>query len=203
MKKLTALLPIVLGLLAATSYAGQPMISSGKETKEYKQVPEETCFNDREFQIDLFGQYTVGEGPTHAGPMRDHGWGGGIGLNYFFLRNVGIGVDAAWLDMKENAAFARHGSNDGNTALHAFSGSLILRLPIDHLCLAPYVYAGGGFQVDGAQWASAHAGAGLEYRIKPHKLGFFVDGRWTYFGDREGYGDLNNFTARAGFRIVF
>jgi len=203
MKKLTTLLPIALGLLAATSYAGQPMVSTGKETKEYKQVPEETCFNDREFQIDLFGQYTVGEGPSHAGPMRDHGWGGGVGLNYFFLRNVGIGVDAAWLAMKENAAFAQHDRTETTTALHAFSGSLIFRLPIDHLCLAPYVYAGGGFQVDGRQWASAHAGLGVEYRVKPHKLGLFVDGRWTYYGDRDDLGDLNNFTARAGVRIVF
>lgn len=203
MKKLTTLLPIALGLLAATSYAGQPMVSTGKETKEYKQVPEETCFNDREFQIDFFGQYTVGEGPTHAGPMRDHGWGGGVGLNYFFLRNVGIGVDAAWLDMKENAAFAQHDVTETSTALHAFSGSLIFRLPIDHLCLAPYVYAGGGFQVDGRQWASAHAGLGVEYRIKPHKVGLFLDSRWTYYGDRDDLGDLNNFTARAGVRIVF
>lgn len=203
MRKLPILLPALLGLLALTSYAGQPMVSTGKDTKEYKTTPEETCFADHEFQIDLFGQYTVGEGPTHAGPMRDHGWGGGIGLNYFFLRYVGIGVDAAWLDMKENAAFARHDSPDTNTALHEFSGSLILRLPIDHLCLAPYAYAGGGFQVDGRQWASAHAGVGLEYRLKPHKLSVFVDGRWTYFGDRESYGDLNNFSARAGVRVIF
>ena len=202
MKKLTTLLPMVIGLLAATSYAGQPMVSSGKESKEYKSVPEETCFNDHEFQLDLFGQYTVGEGPTHAGPMRDHGWGGGIGLNYFFLRNVGIGVDAAWLDMKENEHFAGHDGSH-NTALHAFSGSVIFRLPIDRLCLAPYVYAGGGFQVDGEQWAEAHGGVGLEYRFIPHKAAFFVDGRWTYFGDRDGLGDLNNFSARAGFRFIF
>jgi hypothetical protein len=203
MKKLILLIPMAIGLIAATSYAGDRMVSSGKESKAIKQtVPEETCFQDREFQLDLFGQYSVGEGPHQAGVMRDHGWGGGLGLNYFFMRQVGIGVDAAWLDVKESTDFQRRGGN-GNTALHTFSGSLIVRFPIDHLCLAPYIYGGGGFEVDGKQWGSGHAGVGLEYRIKPNKVGLFVDGRWTYLGDRDERHDLNFFSARAGIRLIF
>jgi len=57
--------------------------------------------------------------------------------------------------------------------------------------------------VDGQQWASAHGGLGLEYRIVPNKIGLFVDGRWTYLGDRNDHGDLNFFSSRAGVRIVF
>jgi hypothetical protein len=204
MRKLHILLPAVVGLLALTSYAGQPMVSSGKETKEVKQtVPEETCFNDHELELGIFGQYSVGEGPTHAGPMRDHGWGGGVEVNYFFLRYVGIGVEGSWEDMKENAHFASHDTHSSSTALHEVGGSLILRYPIDHLCLAPYIFGGGSFQVDGRQWAAGHAGVGLEYRIVPHKVAIFADGRWNFFGSRDDLGQLNNFTARAGFRVIF
>ena len=29
-------------------------------------------------------------GPDHAGPIRDHGWGGGVAVNYFFARYFGL-----------------------------------------------------------------------------------------------------------------
>jgi len=173
--------------------------------KETKQVAVETpCFGDHEFQLDVFGQYSVGEGPNQVGLFRDHGWGGGIGLNYFFSRNFGIGVDAAWLDAKE-APFGGSTSSDGDdsTTIHNFSGSLIFRAPIDSMCLAPYVYVGGGAAVDGHQWATAHGGVGVEYRVVPQKVGVFLDGRWTYLGDRFGHDDLNYFSTRLGMRFVF
>ena len=203
MRKIHILLPAVLGLLAFTSYAGQPMVSSGKESKEYKSTPEETCFNDHELELGLFGEYTVGNGPHHAGPMNDHAWGGGIEANYFFMRYVGIGIEGSWQDMKENRSFNRSRGDSVSTTLHEVGGSVILRYPIDHLCLAPYVFAGASFQVDGRQWAAGHVGVGLEWRFIPHKVAFFADERWTYYGDRDGFGDLNNFTTRAGFRVIF
>ena len=89
------------------------------------------------------------------------------------------------------------------TTIHNFSGSLIWRFPMDSACLAPYIYAGGGFHVDGEQWASAHAGVGVEYRVVPQKVGIFTDARFTFFGDRFGNGDQNNIMARAGVRFVF
>lgn len=182
--------------LSVAAMAGEPVVSSGKT---YKQVETpELCFGDQELQIDLFGQYTVGNGPSHAGTVRDHGWGGGIGINYFFTRNIGIGVDAAWLYAKESPALG-----GDHSTIHNFSGSLIARFPIDENCIAPYIYVGGGAAVDGEQWASAHAGAGIEFRLQPQKFGVFIDGRWTYYGDRFGNGDLNNFNARAGVRWVF
>ena len=199
----TTPIPLILAMtIAATSgvNAGSPMSSIGKDFN--KSVVDESCFRAHEWQYDVFGQYSVGKS-GRAGVFREHGWGGGVGLNYFFTRNLGLGVDAAWLDVKEDPRFGRRDADGDSTALHSFSGSAIFRLPMDRLCLAPYVYAGGGFHVDGEQWASAHGGAGLEYRVKPNRFGVFVDGRWTYLGDREEREDLNFFSGRAGFRVVF
>ena len=197
MKKLTFSLAAALGVVG-TSFAGQPMVSH----KEYKgPVPQEQCFKDRELQIDTFGAYADGNGSDHAGPIKDHGWGGGIGINYFFTRAIGIGVDATWLYSREHPALQTDESE--NTTIHNFSGSLIFRMPIDSMCLAPYAYLGGGFHVDGEQWASAHAGLGVEFRVVPQRVGLFADGRWTYFGDRFGAGDQNNFQGRVGIRLVF
>jgi len=201
MKNLIYTTLISLGLLTAAAQAGPPALSSGKASKEYT---EETCFKAQEWQFDVFGQYSVGEA-FHAGLFHDHAFGGGVGINYFFTRNLGLGVDAAWLDVKEDPRFVRHHteSDSETTTMHNFSGSVIYRFPIDQHCLAPYIYAGGGFHVDGQQWASAHAGAGLEYRIKPEKFGVFIDARWTFLGDREGRDDLNFISTRAGFRFIF
>ncbi len=181
--------------LASSAIAGQQM--TNKESKA--PVPMD-CFRAQELQLDIFGQYSVGEGPTQAGTFRDHGFGGGIGLNYFFTRNFGLGVDAAWLSAKEAPYTSKKSES---TAIHNFSASLIYRFPIDNICMAPYVFAGGGFAVDGAQWATAHAGVGIEYRVIPQKLGIFTDARWTYLGDRYGHDDLNNVSARVGVRVVF
>jgi hypothetical protein len=202
MKKLTATV-FAVAALCLPALAGPQAVTMGKETKA-PVIPEASCFSDHEFQLDIFGQYSVGEGPTQVGLFRDHGWGGGIGLNYFFSRNIGIGVDAAWLDAKESP-FSGDGFNVDNdtTTIHQFSGSLIFRAPMDSACLAPYVYVGGGMAVDGEQWATAHAGVGVEYRIVPQKVGIFLDGRWTYLGDRFGQDDLNYFSTRLGVRFVF
>jgi len=200
MKRLILTLAASCGLLSS-GLAGSLTLSN----KEYKAPAPELCFGDHEWQFDLFGQYTVGEGPDHAATVRDHGWGGGVGVNYFFTRNLGVGIDGAWLYGKEPDRDSGQRSNGGShkTTTHNFSGSLIYRMPIDHLCLAPYVYVGGGYAVDGVDWATAHAGAGVEYRISPQKFGVFLDTRWTYYGDRFDRGDLNNFSTRLGFRVIF
>ena len=197
MKKLPFAFLALFAFGSAVATAGTP-ITYGKETKETI-TPPDTCFAEHEFQIDIFGQYSVGEGPNEVQLFRDHGWGGGIGFNYFFTRNWGVGVDAAWLYAKEGPAVD---VEEGHTVLHNFSGSLIFRIPIDELCLAPYIYAGGGAAVDGEQWATAHGGVGVEYRFAPGK-GIFVDSRWTYLGDRYGLDDLNYFSTRVGFRLTF
>jgi hypothetical protein len=121
-----------------------------------------------------------------------------VGVNYFFNYNLGIGVDASWVSADENASLG-----DDDTVIHHYSGSLIWRFPIQEKCIAPYVYVGGGVACDGETWAFGHAGLGIEYRLQPQKLGVFADARWTYYGDRFGNGDQNNFGGRVGLRWIF
>ena len=205
MKKLTIAFFASIAL-AATSFAGHEVVTSGKEYKGGP-IPPVTCFADQELQIDIFGAFQIGEGPDHAGPIKDHGWGGGIGINYFFSRYVGIGAEGYWIYADHNSAtpgnnFDGHDDNS-KTTFHNLGGSLIFRLPIDEMCLAPYAFIGGGAVLDSEQWAVAFGGVGVEYRVVPNKVGIFVDGRLNWFGDRFGRGDLNNYTARAGVRWVF
>jgi hypothetical protein len=205
MRKLIAILPIAFGLVALNhSQAGQPIVGEGKEVKETKQeIPVETCFDDHELQLDIFGQYAVGEGPHQAGVMRDHGWGGGVGVNYFFFRYIGVGIDGAWMDVKESPAFHHAGFHDSGVALNSFSGNLIFRYPIDSICVAPYIYAGGGYYGDGQNWGAGDVGVGVEWRLKPHRCALFFDERWTYLGDRNGERNLNFFSSRIGVRFIF
>jgi opacity protein-like surface antigen len=201
MKHLTTSLLASLALLATAS-AGDHVYSTGKSYKAPVATVEPTgCFSAHELQFDTFGQASFGSSDK-IGLFEDTAWGGGVGLNYFFHRNIGLGVDAAWLDAKESALGNSSGGGD-HTVLHNFSGSVIVRLPIDSICLAPYAYFGGGYHVDGENWASAHLGVGVEYRCVPNKVGLFVDGRWTYLGDRFDQSDLNFWTVRAGLRLVF
>ena len=79
MKKLTLTFLASLAV-AATSFAG-------KEMKEFKN-PVEPCFKDTELQLDVFGSYSDS---VHRSDHGD-GFGGGIGVNYFFMRNLGFGV---------------------------------------------------------------------------------------------------------------
>lgn len=180
----------------ATTFAGHEVI----DAKGKNPIPP-TCFNDHELQLDIYGTYTDGNSASHAGPIQDHAWGGGIGINYFFTRNIGIGAEYFVDDAQHNSD--RPGGRAPMTAFHHVGGDLIFRLPIDRLCLAPYAYLGGGAVIDGESWAAGWAGVGVEYRVVPNKIGLFVDERWTYFGDRFGDGDQNNFTTRAGVRWVF
>jgi hypothetical protein len=189
--------------IAATSLAGTATYSaSGKASKEYKQVEKPSCFSDQEWQVDVFGAYQVGNGPDHAGPIHDHGWGGGTAVNYFFARYFGLSAEGTWLEGHQNAA---EGVNSAahTTQFQSVTGSAIFRYPIDAWCLAPYVFTGGGATMDGSAWAVYHIGVGLEYRVIPNKLGIFADGRWNYYGDRYEHDVQNNFLFRAGARLVF
>ena len=187
--------------LAGTSLAGDPTYSTGKSYKQtVTPMAPTSCFSDRELQIDTFGQASFGSSDK-IGLFSQTAWGGGVGLNYFFHRNIGLGLDAAWLSAKESTLGGN--TNTDRTVLHNVSGSVIFRLPIDSACLAPYAYLGGGYHGDGENWASGHLGAGLEYRIVPNKVGIFADGRWTYLGDRHDQTDLNFWSVRAGLRLIF
>lgn len=202
MKKLIPCLIAACGL-AAGAHAGDQTVTAQKDTKTLTPPAECSCFKDHEFQLDFFGDYNVGNGPTHMGIQRDHGWGGGAAINYFFTKNIGIGAEYTLSYGKESPDTDAGRDRGHHTYTHGVAGNVIYRLPINTSCLAPYVYLGGGTLIADHEWAEAHGGLGLEYRIIPAKVGIFADTRWTYLGDRFDRGDVNFFSARVGVRLVF
>ncbi|HEV7867800.1 MAG TPA: outer membrane beta-barrel protein [Chthoniobacteraceae bacterium] len=185
--------------VASSAFAGETVTTSSKGS--YPPPAPELCFADHEWQVDLFAAYAF-TGSNQDRVIGDHAWGGGVGLNYFFHRNIGLGIEGTGFDTESDAV--------GYGALNIFA-----RFPIDEACLAPYVYAGvGGVfnaedldvedlpggdteENDDALWAG-HVGIGVEYRFTPN-VGIFVDGRFTVVDKHE-----NNFaTVRTGVRLAF
>jgi opacity protein-like surface antigen len=182
-------------LLGVSAFAGETVRTDYKHTE----TPAPPCFADREWQVDLFGAYAFSSS-SQDNLFGDHAWGGGLGVNYFFSRYVGLGLEGTLLD-------PRHGRDVmGQAGLNLF-----VRFPNDTTCLAPYIFLGGGavFNAeeldaddfdrnnDDALW-EGHAGVGLEYRFNP-RFGVFADGRFTVVEKND-----NNFTTiRTGFRLSF
>jgi hypothetical protein len=137
-----------------------------------------TKYMPNEFSLDLFGTYATRD---RFGNGED-GWGGGLGVNYFLTRYIGIGADSYIEEWK---------------VPYRVNGSLILRIPIDKIGLAPYGFVGGGREWKyAAQW-TAHAGGGLELRLNPH-FGLFADGRRVFPDKTQDYA-----LWRAGVRFGF
>lgn len=174
MKKLAT---VLFASIASVAFAGQPVVESSKKTV----IPEEPCFGETELQLDVFGAYTSVDG------AHEDGWGGGVGINYYFQRYIGIGADYTVTD------------GEGQE-LHQINGHLLFRYPIDtgSLCLAPYAKLGGGYQVNGSDDWVYGAGAGLEVRITP-RFGIFGEGGYYWSGSE----DADYAQAKAGVRFVF
>jgi len=207
---------IAFALLATTplAFAGHEVV----ESKDIKQtVVEEPLFKDHELQFGDYAVYNVGNGPTHAGVFRNHSWGYGSEINYFFTRYIGIGAEYMTTYGQESPDTDGGRLHNHQVERQHLGGNIFFRFPIESMHLAPYVFVGGGAEFGDRQWASAHAGLGFEYRIIQHflpsivasRVGFFMDARWTYLGDRyfpddnSSRGDLNYFSARSGFRFTF
>lgn len=144
-------------------------------------------FNSQELSLDVFASYVAAEygiEDIFETNIRDGDWGGGVGLNYFLTRHIGIGGDINIAD------------NRGKFVDHAL-GSLTLRLPIETLGFAPYVFGGGGRGFDPEWEWMGHAGVGLEFRPNP-VTGLFIDGRYIWADDTN-----DRLLLRAGLRLVF
>ena len=180
MKKLTY--SILVGAVAASSaLAGDHVVSGGKAVKDVVAPAPIPCFRDQEFQLDVFGTYTN----SLRNLQYQDGFGGGIGVNYFFCRNFGVGVDGSVYDGDVNGVW--------NT-----TGSIIARFPIENgICIAPYIYGGGGVRTDGQLNATAHAGGGLEWRVNPN-FGIFSDVRYTWAEHNQ-----DHLQTRVGVRFPF
>lgn len=137
-----------------------------------------TKYMPNEFSLDMFGTYATRDRYGHG----DDNWGGGLGVNYFFTRYIGIGADSYLEEWKTP---------------YRVNGSLIFRIPIDQVGLAPYAFGGGGRQWKYVPQWSAHAGGGLELRFNPN-FGLFADGRRVFPDRSKDYA-----LWRAGVRFAF
>jgi hypothetical protein len=139
-------------------------------------------FNEKEFSADVFALYAT---EASDGAYGD-GFGPGIGINYFFTRNFGLGLEG-------------YGWN-GDGFITAAALDLIYRYPIDEFRLAPYAIGtvGGNFGADDApDQVNGGGGLGLEYRFVEH-WSVFTDARYIATWQTNDY-----VLARAGVRFSF
>lgn len=162
----------------------------------------EPCFPDEEWQVDIFGAYAFSNS-NQDGVLGDHAWGGGLGLNYFFIPHVGLGIEGSVFDTRR-----------GSDALGQAAFNVFFRFPIQEACFAPYLYGGiggifnaesldredlpGGDDSDNDAVLEGHVGIGVEYRFT-RNVGIFVDGRYTFVDDEES----DFATIRSGIKISF
>lgn len=111
--------------------------------------------------------------------------GGGIGVDYFFNRYLGVDLN-----------YAVYGTS---SAHHEFDGNLVLRFPIDSLCIAPYAIAGGGYATNSVKSGNYDVGGGIDIRIpSANCLGIFAEGAYHFANNESDYT-----TVRLGLRIPF
>ncbi len=174
----------VLSVIAVVAFAGASFGGDFSKMVDLKQpiIEQEICFDKGELQFDVFGAYAVST--QHNNTLENNGWGGGIGLNYFFTKYLGAGVEGYWLAVDQT--------------LHGVSGSVIARLPFEgSFCWAPYLFVGGGGLFDSSNTGNGHAGGGFDFRFSK-SIGLILDSRYVYGGNAEDF-VLN----RAGLRFVF
>lgn len=137
-----------------------------------------SSFSSQEFNYELFGTW----GSRDREDFDDGQVGIGAGFNYFFSEHFGVGADT----YVEEIDLPKH-----------LDISVIGRLPLASMPLAPYAFAGFGRQWwDVPQW-TGHLGIGVEYRWKS-KTGIFFDFR-EVFADKSKDISLFRFGVRCGF----
>jgi hypothetical protein len=145
-------------------------------------------YRAKELSLDAFGSASLGaytiENPSGDRIEENTQLGAGLGLNYFFTRNIGIGADA-------------YSEDTDGSLIDSASASLLLRFPLGKSGFAPYIFGGGGRQFDFVEAWFAQAGAGMEYRFT-RNIGAFVDARWVLPDETKYYG-----VGRLGMRFSF
>lgn len=180
----TSILTLALSVFGlAAAQAGTGYVSYGKAPKAPAPVEVPSlceCFNGNTANVSVFAAGIIVDSST---PELDDALGGGIALNYFFTENVGL-----------EGSYTAFGTD---SVVHQVSGSLILRLPIKSICLAPYLLVGGSLHSDSVNQGTAHVGAGLDYRFA-NCVGIFADGQYNWADDTSDY-----VTVRGGVRFGF
>jgi hypothetical protein len=171
---------LVFGIFMA-SFSGTILSADFSSAKSLLGIDEPAgpdLFSANELSMDLFG---FGASRDKDG-KGDTAWGLGLGANYFFTRNIGVGADS----------YA-----DAFEIPYLLNGSGIFRYPINDSRFAVYGFGGFGRQwKHSPQWLG-HLGVGGEYRFNP-KGGFFVDVREEFPDETKDYTVF-----RFGFRIKF
>ena len=152
------------------------------------QGEETDLYRANELSVDVFGsgslsRYSI-DHVSRARIRQNTRLGLGVGVNYFFSQNMGIGADAYAEDS--------HGSVIDSTSV-----SFIYRLPLGQSGFAPYAFGGGGRHFDNLSTWFVQAGAGVEYRFTP-SVGVFTDVRGVVPKETKYYG-----VARLGVRFAF
>lgn len=143
-------------------------------------------YHAQEASVDLYGVGLLHSSDFNNGYRARHDlkFGGGAGLNLFFTRFLGIGGDFDSITFK-------HSFVDTTT------GNLIFRIPIGNTGLAPYIFAGAGYQFQGIDQIVGGGGVGIEFRFVQH-FSIFVDARYLAAVKTEDFG-----MGRAGVRLSF
>jgi hypothetical protein len=144
-------------------------------------------FTRNEFSMDIFGSFTAAEekfSHLFQENIRDGKWGGGVGINYFLTREIGIAGD---INMPDNKG----------ALVDSISGSLVLRLPSENTGLSPYIFGGGGRGTDRVWEWLGHGGFGLEWRWNP-VTAIFSDVRYVWAEKT-----TDALLIRGGLRLIF
>ena len=145
-------------------------------------------YRSEELSVDVFGTASLGKYTIdHLSGSRvrhDSRLGAGVGVNYFFNRNVGVGAEA-------------FSENTDGVFIDSASASLIVRFPLGEGGFAPYAFGGAGYQFERAKAWFGQIGGGLEYRFSRH-VGAFVDARFVLPDETKYYG-----VGRLGVRFAF
>jgi hypothetical protein len=145
-------------------------------------------YRPNELSLDMFGTASVGKYTIHhlsGDRIRNNTrLGAGVGGNYFFTRNLGIGADV-------------YSENLNGSFIDSVSANLIFRLPLGESGFAPYAFGGGGHQFDPARVWFGQFGTGMEYRFTPN-IGLFLDGRIVFPNETKYFG-----LVRLGLRLPF
>ena len=150
-------------LLAATSALGDETVGGDRTVT----LDRSDYYRANELSVDGFGTASLGRYSIDhfSGQRVRHNTrlGAGAGVNYFFTRYFGVGIDG-------------YSENTTGAFIDTASANLIFRLPLGQSPVAPYVFAGGGHNFDTVHTSFGQAGAGLECRFTPH-IGVFIDAR--------------------------
>jgi opacity protein-like surface antigen len=241
MKKCALTLSAVLGFVLL-AHAGPEAISSKDVSKTVAPEPCAEWYRNNEWNVSLWGTYAFsgtdynrsGKEETDDAPFefgsydrflaKDHAWGGGMDVKYFFRRYFGIGVEGFAIGARSSHAVMDHPPDNANEefiAAHDHTvggvlGTFTLRYPIHCSRFSPYAWAGvggvfGGYNDRGliiageSQVANddesrlvGQFGGGMEVRVTPH-ISFTGDFSWNVVdGTKNNYG-----MARSGLNFSF